>query len=695
MASMQSLSVFVTERLTLAAQEIFKAVEVTVSEYHQEISRSRQENELLKRRLLEAGIDLYTELQPNMPSMPIMHDGDGDAGQGPPACGEQWGQTSEEIQVKLELSAAQEQLQDAPSQIAVANEPVSPKPCLQSEQKMEDMFQSQTAETSMDNLLLAGPYIQVKQEPNELVSNLGPQTLCDVQSCIPSYPNNAAAASGHTSGLGGEMDSQRMSSLHKPGRSKWWEITLPSQTAAITETTLTLIKTTLPPLSEELLQLLMQRLDALGVCSVEDLRRVTAADLEGLLQPAQCGTLIEVFNTASSENELAHSTAGPIEPPAGASGKFQIPWEKFPPELVKAMVEKTRPHPSLRREMVRIIIDDFFSAKMKRPGRDTIRQISHELVLKYPNSFCDLYGEDAFGTGFKSLMDQMENRVENCWRSGKRKSKRPAESDAGAEKPKRFVHYGCVQWEPDLPANEDGQSQTGKRAELQNSYTVKNLPEADIKKLMAETYYSQRISINHNNKTISELKEKWPYLFEATYLFEHSERLLGIPVQKRLAEELAKKGKTIMNFLAQAKVTPGNFQGPLELLFSIGNYLGDKTELLLIRIEGHNFTAQSLQRTPCVLVLDDEHYLMAVDQTIVNGHISCPLTALTYLICLFYTLNIQFPKDAALALDYVMRCLLGISPKRGPKMSRKEKKQLKIHPKLMKFLSELSDYQNP
>uniref|UniRef100_A0A3B1JTB4 Zinc finger protein with KRAB and SCAN domains 4-like n=1 Tax=Astyanax mexicanus TaxID=7994 RepID=A0A3B1JTB4_ASTMX len=60
MASMQSLSVFVTERLTLAAQEIFKAVEVTVSEYHQEISRSRQENELLKRRLLEAGIDLYT-----------------------------------------------------------------------------------------------------------------------------------------------------------------------------------------------------------------------------------------------------------------------------------------------------------------------------------------------------------------------------------------------------------------------------------------------------------------------------------------------------------------------------------------------------------------------------------------------------------------------------------------------------------
>lgn len=59
MTNLQSLSIFLTERLTLAAQEIFKAVEVTVTEYHDEISRSRQENELLKTRLLEAGIQVY------------------------------------------------------------------------------------------------------------------------------------------------------------------------------------------------------------------------------------------------------------------------------------------------------------------------------------------------------------------------------------------------------------------------------------------------------------------------------------------------------------------------------------------------------------------------------------------------------------------------------------------------------------
>ncbi|KTG02937.1 hypothetical protein cypCar_00007329 [Cyprinus carpio] len=46
------------QRLTLAAQEIFKAVEDIFSEYNEEICRSRQEIELLKRRLQQAGVQL-------------------------------------------------------------------------------------------------------------------------------------------------------------------------------------------------------------------------------------------------------------------------------------------------------------------------------------------------------------------------------------------------------------------------------------------------------------------------------------------------------------------------------------------------------------------------------------------------------------------------------------------------------------
>uniref|UniRef100_A0A8C1ZSH6 C2H2-type domain-containing protein n=1 Tax=Cyprinus carpio TaxID=7962 RepID=A0A8C1ZSH6_CYPCA len=64
MSKLQILSVFLTERLTLAAQEIFKAVEDIFSEYNEEICRSRQEIELLKRRLQQAGVQLDSETQP-------------------------------------------------------------------------------------------------------------------------------------------------------------------------------------------------------------------------------------------------------------------------------------------------------------------------------------------------------------------------------------------------------------------------------------------------------------------------------------------------------------------------------------------------------------------------------------------------------------------------------------------------------
>ncbi|KAK9966521.1 hypothetical protein ABG768_003628 [Culter alburnus] len=63
MSKLQILSVFLTERLTLAAQEIFKAVEDIFSEYNDEICRSRQEIELLKRRLQQAGIQMDSETQ--------------------------------------------------------------------------------------------------------------------------------------------------------------------------------------------------------------------------------------------------------------------------------------------------------------------------------------------------------------------------------------------------------------------------------------------------------------------------------------------------------------------------------------------------------------------------------------------------------------------------------------------------------
>lgn len=59
MTKLQFLNVFLTERLMLAAQEIYKSVEDTILEYQEEIAIRERENDHLRRRLREAGIEIW------------------------------------------------------------------------------------------------------------------------------------------------------------------------------------------------------------------------------------------------------------------------------------------------------------------------------------------------------------------------------------------------------------------------------------------------------------------------------------------------------------------------------------------------------------------------------------------------------------------------------------------------------------
>uniref|UniRef100_A0A4W5JYS2 C2H2-type domain-containing protein n=1 Tax=Hucho hucho TaxID=62062 RepID=A0A4W5JYS2_9TELE len=72
MSKLQLLNVFVTERLSAAAVEIFGAVEKTIAEYREEIFRSAEENERLRKEMdmiIKSEIQLYrTDFQLLIPS---------------------------------------------------------------------------------------------------------------------------------------------------------------------------------------------------------------------------------------------------------------------------------------------------------------------------------------------------------------------------------------------------------------------------------------------------------------------------------------------------------------------------------------------------------------------------------------------------------------------------------------------------
>ncbi|KAF1379434.1 hypothetical protein PFLUV_G00176020 [Perca fluviatilis] len=183
--------------------------------------------------------------------------------------------------------------------------------------------------------------------------------------------------------------------------------------------------------------------------------------------------------------------------------------------------------------------------------------------------------------------------------------------------------------------------------------------------------------------------EEWPYLFITTHLLDHTEKLMGFPVQTKLLDQIQEKGKIITEFLGSQGIT-GVTTDPLKLLQGLVKYLAEEQKVLLINEED---ALAELPSTPCIIVMDEGRYKISVDEVTVNI-VGCPLVAVSYMFSLYYVLNIKYPKGAALTLEFIQRCLLGINPERGTK-AEKGGKQYNVPPKLLRFLSDLNDFNNP
>ena len=107
-----------------------------------------------------------------------------------------------------------------------------------------------------------------------------------------------------------------------------------------------------------------------------------------------------------------------------------------------------RPKPSLRKEMVRIVV----SAMVKR-GSARMRsatEVGKKIVSKYPQSLQDVISGDVIGPGYSSLVKQIKNRIDNVKRSSIPKiRKQRAQSDDTEEispEKKAAIQdtYGCI-----------------------------------------------------------------------------------------------------------------------------------------------------------------------------------------------------------------------------------------------------------
>ena len=73
MTKLQLLNSYLTERLMVAIGEILEVVEGTVLKYEEETTRTRQENQVLKRRLHEIGLGVEWTGETDARNLNMLH----------------------------------------------------------------------------------------------------------------------------------------------------------------------------------------------------------------------------------------------------------------------------------------------------------------------------------------------------------------------------------------------------------------------------------------------------------------------------------------------------------------------------------------------------------------------------------------------------------------------------------------------
>uniref|UniRef100_A0A3P8PSA4 Uncharacterized protein n=1 Tax=Astatotilapia calliptera TaxID=8154 RepID=A0A3P8PSA4_ASTCA len=425
------------------------------------------------------------------------------------------------------------------------------------------------------------------------------------------------------------------------------------------------VKKAMPSLSSDQMDTLTAKLEELGVLSVDDLSLVDPEDIKDTLPFIQCKRFVRAVKAleADSQTPPQFTRPGPSSTPepqrfqlpstppetsdSPSQDAYSVPWHKFPSKVMDELREKKYIMGKDRREMVRIVAEDYLHKHPGRPGRQKLRELASMIVGQYPASFklTEPFGNKPFAKdGSETLFRQLEHRIENMKRPQSSLKRQAGGENSTKKRPRNSDLYGCVAWDPIIEGAVCREDLLSKRDELKRAFQTQDL---------------QREILNDDDTTIAVVKDEWPFLFEVPHLFDHASKLLGFSVQNKLAQELSKKEKGINDFLDSKGMKMG--EGPIQLICGISKYFKEDSYKLFHKKEISADPEVELPVTPCILIRGDQQFKIAVDGLLVNDHITSPIVALSYVFSMFYVWNVQYPPEMAFTLEFMQSFLWGQS----------------------------------
>ncbi|XP_070403802.1 uncharacterized protein [Nothobranchius furzeri] len=506
----------------------------------------------------------------------------------------------------------------------------------------------------------------------------------------------------------------------------------------------------LPELPAVTKNILEDHLQSIGVETYDDLCFIEEADLMTTLRPVQARKLLSAwkrkYKTPESSSPSVEASPGrspsilSVSPRSSTSSgsqgfgtqwedSFEIPWSKFPEEVMDSLERGKRPSPKLRRQMIRIVATEMMG-KCPHAGKKHSTEVAKKMVAKYPKSLQDVIEGDIVGKGYYSLVKQLQYRIENAKRTSTpkiRKRKHQTESDDTDEIPleERAAMqdtYGCIKWNPKfLPRGETQQSQQQKLEKLKMMFLQTNVSPEEIKCLMKSTFYTQRQHVNQG-KSIQYLREEWPFWFDELGMSVHFKELTGNNLKEMFTRNLDLKGQRLLNYMttvcakkskkflqtyARLQRMRGQQSGcsddVKELVLLLLSYFDEKEEFLFFYVDNTSLPEEvqleQMPLTPTIVVCGQSCYssrsfMLSLDRTLVNTNISSFISALCLMFGSYYCFNIHYPSELASTLEFLQRCFFSINPEKGTKVENKNsKRRLNVNPPVLTLIQELSDHE--
>jgi len=196
----------------------------------------------------------------------------------------------------------------------------------------------------------------------------------------------------------------------------------------------------------------------------------------------------------------------------------------------------------------------------KKLSRSNFDAVAERMVDKYPRSLKDVFGHKTLGNGYQSIRTKLKDQYYNKTRGTRPSTSKKGPPTEGLDSLARHDSYGCVNYCPELKDDESETAMDAYRLWLIAEHEKRDWDEESVTSRMLSTYYLQRKYILTEDKSVNDLKEEWPFLFEYKHLLDHFFHLMQVNIRVVLPEILARKGPTIMGFMGRIKKTNSTVQ---------------------------------------------------------------------------------------------------------------------------------------